>query len=253
MLGPDHVSSVKLQDLGGDNRFRAADLVGRMANVFTDLPREALQETAEFKALVCGEEIQAERKHQHPFKLRNSAKLWFSANELPRSRDRSHAFFRRWLIIPFPNQFPEGDPRRDPDLPKKLSTPESLSYLLRLAVQGLQRLVDRGEFVQTSDTARALQEYRQQCDTARAFLEEACQVAEDSAISKDQLYAAYAAWCNEAGVKPTAKAVFGKAVRGVYPTVSEDRPEIRKKRVWRWTGIQLRDDFGPCVAEGEPS
>jgi hypothetical protein len=104
LLGETNVSNVALQDLE-ENRFRAAELYGKLANTFADLDARGLRSSSMFKTLTTGDWITAERKHGQPFRFRSYAKLLFSANKIPSSRDRTHAFYRRWLIIPFTQKF----------------------------------------------------------------------------------------------------------------------------------------------------
>ena len=53
-----------------------------------------------------------------PFVFRNDAKLIFSANALPGTSDRSYAFYRRWVIVPFEQTFngEGGNPAPDMEL-----------------------------------------------------------------------------------------------------------------------------------------
>ena len=99
-----NVSHIALQDLE-DNRFRVAELYGKLANIFADLPSRRLYSSSMLKTLVSGDPITAERKHERPFVFRNVAKLIFSANAIPGTSDRSHAFYRRWMIVPFEHTF----------------------------------------------------------------------------------------------------------------------------------------------------
>ena len=104
LLGKENVSSISLQDLV-NNRFAVANLYGKLANIFADLPPEILKDTAKFKMLTGGDIITAEKKFKNPFKFYNYAKLIFSCNRLPVTYDDTTAFFRRWVIINFPNTF----------------------------------------------------------------------------------------------------------------------------------------------------
>ena len=63
-------------------------------NTFADLKSIKLSETGNFKMLVSGDSITAERKFEQPFTFRNYAKLIFSANEIPASDDKTDAFYR---------------------------------------------------------------------------------------------------------------------------------------------------------------
>jgi putative DNA primase/helicase len=104
LLGEANISNVALQDLE-ENRFRAAELYGKLANVFADLDARGLQTSSMFKTLTTGDCITAERKHGQPFRFRSYAKLLFSANKIPTSKDKTYAFYKRWLIIPFSKVF----------------------------------------------------------------------------------------------------------------------------------------------------
>lgn len=240
MLGPANVSSVKLQDIGGDNRFRAVQLAGKVANICTDLPRQAIRETGDFKALVAGEPIQVEQKGLPAFDLYNRAKLFFSANEMPSTDDRTQGFYRRWNILPFLVEFPEDDPRNDPDLLDKLRSPEGLSYLLLLAVRALQRLVKRGRFVESPAAKEQLDAYKRETDVVAAFINENVVAEFGATVGRTEIYLAFKTWCDEQGIRKVLTApVFGKQVRQHFPAVTETRPQVGKKRLWMLNGLRL--------------
>jgi putative DNA primase/helicase len=127
-VGLENTSHVPLQDLDKD-RFAAADLYCKMVNTFADLKAEKLTTTGMFKTLVSGDTTRAQRKYGHPFSFRNYAKLIFSANKIPDSDDKTHAYYIRWLILPFEKVF-ERKETKDTRLIDKLTAPEELSGLL---------------------------------------------------------------------------------------------------------------------------
>ncbi|MBC7219060.1 MAG: hypothetical protein H5T49_02855, partial [Hadesarchaea archaeon] len=147
LLGDENVSAKSLQDIVGD-RFAAAELFGRLANVFADLPSRRLgSDTGRFKMLTGEDLMDAQRKHRDPFKFQNYAKLVFSANELPATADLSEAFWRRWILIKFNRVFPEGDPKTDPYIADKITgDPQEMSGILNWALEGLKRVLERGCF-----------------------------------------------------------------------------------------------------------
>ena len=106
-VGRQNTSHVTLQDLDND-RFSSADLYGKSVNVFADLKATKLSSTGNFKTLVSGDSVRAQHKYGQPFSFRNHAKLVFSANRIPDSDDTSHAYYKRWLILPFERSFTEG-------------------------------------------------------------------------------------------------------------------------------------------------
>jgi putative DNA primase/helicase len=172
-VGLDNTSHVPLQDLDKD-KFAVADLYCKMVNTFADLKSEKLSSTGMFKTLVSGDTIRGQRKYGHPFSFRNYAKLIFSANKIPDSDDKSHAYYRRWLILPFEKVF-EGKEIKDTKLIDKLTIPEELSGLLNLALIALRQLHKDGGFKDVS-LEEIRKEYDENANTVKAFLDDKCAI-----------------------------------------------------------------------------
>lgn len=232
-LGEDNISSESLQDLS-ENRFRKANLAGKLANIFADIPNKAIEDTDTFKALVVGDWITGERKGKDPFKFKNTARLIFSCNELPRTKDNSYGFFRRWVILDFPNTFPVGNPRRDPNLLDKLTTQTELSGLLNLAICGLKRLMRRGAFLVPLSATNALKEYLLSNDSAKAFFSEHVKLSPNDRVSRRRLYECYKHYCRENELLPVSERKFCAKVREAFPDVTETNYKERM-----WGGIQV--------------
>jgi len=239
-LGAENCSSVSLQALSED-KFSIAELYGKLANLYADVPDEALRSTGTFKMLTGGDTITAQRKFQHPFQFRNYAKLIFSANKLPEARDDSDAFFRRWILINFPNRF-EGD-KRDPNILKKLTTPEELSGLLNLALRGLKRLLEQGDFSRSKSTDELRKQYVRMSDSVAAFCEDMIEQDPESYVSKKDLYAAYCEYCRQNKLPIVSDTTFHKKLRK-HVKVEDYRPKIRDRRITAWRGIALKKDKG---------
>jgi len=155
-LGDDNCSSLALEDLS--EKFRTAELVGKMINIGDDSGHNLLENTAIFKKLVTGDSITIERKNQNPFKFANKAKMIFAANALPPTTDRSEGFFRRCIVIPFDAVYRETDKDYDPNMIKRITTESAKEYVLLLAIKGLQSLVENKSFAIGDDT-RSITEY----------------------------------------------------------------------------------------------
>ncbi len=234
-IGSSNISKIPLQELD-ENRFKRADLFGKLVNLFADLDARALRSSSYFKTVVSGDSIDAERKNRDPFYFRPFARLIFSANEIPRSRDKSFAYYRRWAILPFPNQFTGED--ADKALGSKLVKPEEISGLFLRAVDGLRRLFANEEFTMPESVREALHRYQIANDSARAFLEECCEEAgrHFPGVFKQSIYNAYIDFCKANNFQPVSQRKFNVRLLEVYPFVVEDRNNPAG-RMWR--GIAL--------------
>lgn len=209
-IGSDNVSKVPLQELDG-NRFKRADLLGKLINLFADLDSRALLGSSYFKTIVTGDTIDAERKHCDPFSFRPFARLVFSANETPGARDTSFAYYRRWCIIPFPHQFVGRD--ADESLPSRMTQPCELSGLLNRALRGLRRLIENKGFTESETARGALEEYRRQNDTVMAFISDCCELVTNAEVERTELYGAYVEYCSAEGLTPVSRNVCYSSIR----------------------------------------
>ncbi len=195
-------------------------MFGKLINLFADLDARALRSSSYFKTVSTGDSIDAERKHKDPFFFRPFARLVFSANELPKSPDTSHAYFRRWVIIPFPHRF-EGK-QADKTLADKLTQPLELSGLFNRALLGLNRLFRNKEFSESATVRNALEDYRRQNNTIGAFIRECCVFDPILETERTALFDAYAAFCEEEGFEPETRQNCYNQVRRT-PQVVEKR------------------------------
>lgn len=230
LLGEQNVAGVSFQDLS-ENRFASAELFGKMANLHADIPNKTLENSSRFKELVSGDMIRAEEKHKQPFNFRNRAKLVFSANELPTSRDNTDGFHRRLLITPFPNKF------TDRKLRQRLFAPENLSGFLLRALQGLARLQKQGRFSESESVKKALVEYRESGDTVFRFLKEHCILDPEAMTSKQEVYDAYRDMCFRWGNQPSSQSKFNARLRAIHPEITE----YRKTPPRKWRGVKLEN------------
>ncbi|MHA1437823.1 MAG: phage/plasmid primase, P4 family [Promethearchaeota archaeon] len=173
-LGSENVSNVSIQELHEDE-YAVADLFGKIANMYRDLPKRALKEVDKFKIAIGDSALKGNEKWGRRFKFKNTAKWWVAANQLPESSEQSEAFYDRFNIIVCRNQVPKSE--RDPMLLQKIVSDEELSGLLNLALDGLRRLVERGRYdPQYSDDVEKT--YKTYSNPVMRFIELYCTVEE---------------------------------------------------------------------------
>lgn len=248
-LGRVNVASETLQELE-ENRFRVASLFGKLANLCADIDERALQCTGVFKKVTGGDAVSGERKHQHPFEFDPFARFVFSANTPPAPKyDRTHAFFRRWVVVPFSNSF-RDEKKRDRDLLEKITAPEALSSLLNIALAGLQRLEDRRDFALPESVREAGERYRRDADAIYTFVMDECgRGGSDAYMAGSELYRSFSLWCVENGYRstPPKRALEQQFVELLG--VEKDRARVggRKNPVAVWRGITC--SYSPSAKE----
>lgn len=230
MLGEDNVSSIGMEEL--EQRFKVADMVGKLANIGDDISNGYISENAKFKKLVTGEPLMVERKGVDPFKIRNYGKLIFSANEVPRVNDISNGLNRRLVIVPFNARFSSNDPDYNPFIKDELMTKESLEYLLLLGIKGLRRvLYDNNQaFTNVDVVVKELEEYKRMNNPIIQFIEEF--KVENEPVQF--VYDLYSNWCNSGGMKPLNRNKFVNVMIGAGLEVKQVR--VTKNR--RFRGIR---------------
>lgn len=191
-IGKENCCTVSLQEISED-RFATSDFYGKMANLVADLSAQKISNTGRFKELVSGDMIRAQRKHQQPFQFKNQAKMIFSTNNIPPSDDQTHAYFRRWEIIPFYKSFD-----KDPTLQERLSTERERSGILNLILCGRKLLIHEGFDDTSIERVRFL--YNRNASVAKDFLAEECVidfVQDDFKTKTTGLQDAYVNYCIE--------------------------------------------------------
>ncbi len=130
VVGRTNTTNFALQDLGGKNQ--RACLYGKAMNVCADLPAEPMKGVSVFKQITGGDRISAEHKYKDPFSFTPHCHLLFSGNGPIMAPGAGDAFWDRWLVFPFENDFSKGTGNHVPkdELDARLRNPEELSALL---------------------------------------------------------------------------------------------------------------------------
>lgn len=195
-LGGENVSSISLQDFckGG---FRIANIEGKYANIFADLPKGTIFDDSTFKALTGNDTITIERKYQNPYNYLNRATLIFACNEFPEIETSSDAYYNRFYLIEFPNQF-----EVDLGFTEKLFTEVNKSAFLNLVLDAIGNIKQHGLIRCDIDTR---DKWLENADNAYRFIKNRLVVTllqdADKWISFDDLHDMYVDFCIEAKEK----------------------------------------------------
>jgi len=216
-VGNDNYSTRKLHDLEED-KFAKGSLYGRMINIGGEISSRKIKDSGEFKNLTGGEPITGERKYKGDFNFYNYAKLVFNANTLPDHDDKTHAFYQRWIIIPYPKTYDRGGKNTKPELINDLTTPEELSGLFNWALEGLNRLLENSDFTYETeiDGVPKYEHYRQ---PDISFITTYFEEDQSREILTTDAYEHYQAWAKENKQPVSTKTQFTQSIKDIYPDV----------------------------------
>lgn len=211
MLGDENISALDLKELG--DRFSTSMMFGKLANLGDDIGDDFLSGTqvSTFKKIVTGNRIKAERKGQDPFEFNPYIKMLFSANDIPRMKDKTGAVLRRLVIIPFNATFTVNDPDFDPYIKYKLVEQESIEYLIRVGVEGLRRVIQQNHFTQSERVDREIKEYEEENNPIAGFIEDQGLDMIENQLTAD-VYKRYQVFCADNSLTPMSNIVFSKQI-----------------------------------------
>ena len=228
MLGEENTSALDLKELG--DRFKTAELFRKLANLGDDIGDDFIGDTAVFKKLVSGDRLTAERKGQDPFSFSNYSKMIFSANTLPRIKDRARAVIDRLIVIPFNAQFSKDDPDYRPFIKYELCQRENIEALVCLGVEGLKRVLEHNAFTVSGAVKKQIEEYDELNNPITTFFKE---------LSEEELcrepvahwYASYHEFCLANQIQSLSRIEFSRQLLREFSTLEVAIKKVNGKSV----------------------
>lgn len=228
LLGDENTSALDIQELG--ERFKTGELMGKLANIGDDIGDMYIPNPSVFKKLVSGDRLNAEFKGQNPFDFSNYAKLLFSANAIPRIKDKSGAVLDRLIIVPFDATFSKLDKDYDPYIKYKLRDRQVMEYLIILGLQGLRRVLEYHGFTTCQRVEKELETYKEENNPVLSFLKE---INRDIAGQETgSLFKTYQIYCADNNYQSLGRSAFTKVIKRECPEVETVREYINGKQVW---------------------
>ena len=211
MVGRENTTTLDLNELG--DRFRTAELFNKLINAGDDIGDEFIPNPAIFKKIVSGDPIVVERKGQDPFTLYNYAKPIFSANNIPRIKDKTGAVLDRLVIVPFNANFNKDSANYDPYIKYKLRTEGAIEYLIQVALDGLKRVLFNNGFTMCEKVQSQLDEYSEQNNPIIGFFKELDIDVDILNQPTKDVYLRYKLYCSDNGFNPMSAIEFSKCIK----------------------------------------
>lgn len=210
VLGDENTAALDLNELS--ERFSSASLFGKLANIGDDIGDDFISNPATFKKIVSGDRIKGENKGQKEFFFNPYCKLLFSANNIPRIKDKSGAVIDRLVIIPFDAKFSKNDPDFDPYIKYKLIQEDALEYMILLGVKGLKRVLENQSFTKSLKVEKSLKEYEETNNPILLFFNE-ISVIDIENEPTNEVYKKYNEFCLANSFTPMSNIEFSKQVK----------------------------------------
>lgn len=99
LLGEENIATFTLKEL--KNPVRVAKLSGKVAGICYDPPEEIIKHKRILEMLISDNLITAKIKSKNQFQFKNRAVLIFVVDELPKITNKTHEFWKKWLIVEF--------------------------------------------------------------------------------------------------------------------------------------------------------
>ena len=242
MLGKHHVAGPTLAGMG--TNFGLSPLIGKPVAIISDArlgSGDATSVVTERLLSISGEDtLTVDRKYREPWTGQLPTRLVILSNELPRLTDSSGALASRFIMLIMQRSFYGVE---DPDLTKKLCT--ELPGIFNWALDGLERLRERGRFQQPAASEDAVREMEDLSSPMGAFVRERCVVGPAHEVPCDGLYQAWRQWCQDHGRdRPGTTQTFSRDLRAVLPGIKVERP-------WSGGGSRPRVYVGIGLGTGD--
>ena len=214
ILGYDNTSALDIAELR--DRFNTAMLCGKLANIGDDIGDEFLSGNAVaiFKKLVTGDRVKAERKGLDPFEFNPYTKFTFSANEIPKMRDKTGAVIRRLVIIPCDAKFTKDDPDYRPYIKYELLEEDCLEYFIKIGIEGLKRVLTNNQFTESSKCIEQLKDYEVENDNFLQFID-GLTIDDFENKTSQEVYLRYTSYLT-GSQSPVTKYAFSKRICKVF-------------------------------------
>ena len=195
LIGSHNITNYSLQSLTDQNGYQRAMIGNKLLNYASEINGKL--ESSIFKQLCSGEPVEARLPYKTPMIIKNYARFMFNCNELPKETENTHAFFRRFLIIPFKNTIPPE--KQDKDLAKKIIELE-LTGIFNWVLVGVERLLKNKSFTESDIVKQEVLNYQKESDSVAMFIDDLMykpSVEYNEALST--LFEEYKIYCRDNG------------------------------------------------------
>lgn len=246
LIGDRNCAALSPQDMT-KTVFATHSLLGKQANIVTDIDPTKIAETAIFKRVVTSEAIQAQQKNKPEFSFRPFCNHLFSANQIPRSSDRTSAWTRRFAILRFREAL--GQDTTVVDQYHRILLREAEGIIVK-ALRILEALLLAGDY---SIVEEDQDEFEKATDFTTEFWEECATITGDvkDFTATEHIAKAFEVWCQRNGysMRPPVDDIVLRLRDN--PKLKKDRGRVGGRQVRGWKGLSLNPEYRIAVTEDQ--
>ena len=197
-----------------------------------------MSKTSVIKRLTGNDFVGFEYKNKNPFEDVNYAKIVIATNNLPTTTDKTIGFYRRWLIIDFPNKFSEQKNILE-DIPQ-----EEYEILTVKCLILLKDLMNKREFHNEGTIEERERRYEDHSDPLGKFIKETTEEDLNGFIWKFEFEKQFAEWLKANRFRSMTDIVIGRRMkeRGISQEqrMAEWLIDGQHKALRAWVGIKWK-------------
>ena len=198
-----------------DDKYEVTELSRSLLNICGELDESKPIPGAHFKSVIDGSSLQSCYKYGQMFSFSPKAAHWFASNYLPKTRDASEGFNRRWLVFTFDRMVPKEEKVRDIG---EIIVAEEREAIAAWVIGCVKDLTKRGDYSLPPTHREIMRSISSENDTVFFYLtsvegprklpEEIAQT-QKSPVSVNSIYEKYSSFCYAtAHVRPVGLRVF---------------------------------------------
>lgn len=237
-IGVENVCSTELDTLL-QSRFEITRLYKKLVCQMGETNFNEMNKTSILKKLSGGDLIGFEHKNKDLIEDMNYAKILIATNNLPSTTDKTIGFYRRWLIVDFPNQFSE---KKDilSEIPK-----EEYEILTVKCLSLLKDLLDERQFHNEGSVEDRIKRYEEKSNPLDKFIAEFYDVSNpNDFVTKHSFLIGLNEWLKnnkfrEMGDKTIKRIMIEKGFEDTKEYIEWwENGNLGKKQVRVWKGIK---------------
>ena len=187
IIGSSRSASIQMSDISKQYSLEALPRIQAIITDENDVG-DFIDRAGAVKALITGDEIVISAKYEANMPYAWHGLMIQCINEMPKVRDRSESYYRRFIMVPFSHSFTGNE--RSYIKNDYITRQDVLEYVLWRVLN----MAEYYELDEPAETKRALSEYKEYNDPVRAFVAEIIPQLRWEYVPNQFLYDLYLKW-----------------------------------------------------------